>query len=149
MLRNADKARAAMRRWRERHPDEHRAEGRAYYARHRERLSAAIAAYHRANPGVVKAKSQAYRARKLASEGSFSLEQWLDLVAAYDGRCAYCAATGPLEAEHRTPLSRGGTNFIGNILPACRRCNARKHQLTDAEFRMRIQTEELRARPPE
>jgi 5-methylcytosine-specific restriction endonuclease McrA len=144
---NADKAREAMRRWRERHPDEHRAEHRAYYARHRERLSAAIAAYHRANPGVVKAKSQAYRARKLATEGSFSLEEWLDLIAAYDGTCGYCGAVAPLEAEHRIPLSRGGTNFIQNIIPACRTCNARKHRLTEAEFRARLVAERNEPRP--
>jgi 5-methylcytosine-specific restriction endonuclease McrA len=138
---NADKAREAMRRWRERHPDAHRAERRLYYARHRERLKEVIAAYHRANPGVVKAKSQAYRARRRSSPGSFSLAEWLELVAAHDGRCAYCRGFEPLEAEHRVPLSRGGSNFIGNIVPACRACNARKHRLTDDEFRARLAAE--------
>ena len=143
---NAQKAREAMRRWRERHPDEHRAERRAYYARHRDRLSAAIAAYHRANPGVVKAKSQAYRARKQRTGGSFSLEQWLDLVAAHDGRCGYCGVVAPLEAEHRIPVSRGGNSFIENIIPACRTCNARKHRLTETEFRARLEVESKKGR---
>jgi hypothetical protein len=29
--------------------------------------------------------------------------------------------------DHRIPLGRGGSNLIANILPACRRCNRRKH----------------------
>jgi 5-methylcytosine-specific restriction endonuclease McrA len=39
------------------------------------------------------------------------------------------------------PLARGGTNWIENILPACRVCNARKHLLTEDEFRARLAAE--------
>ena len=138
---NAERARAAMQRWRERHPEDHRAEGRAYYARHRERIGAAIAEYHRTHPEVVKAKGHAYRARKRASPGSFTHDEWLGLVAAYQGRCAYCRKRRVLEAEHRIPLSRGGTNFISNILPACHPCNAEKHRRTEDEYRQRLERE--------
>ena len=43
MRRNADTARTAMQRWRERHPEAHRAENAAYYARHAERVKRRIA----------------------------------------------------------------------------------------------------------
>jgi 5-methylcytosine-specific restriction endonuclease McrA len=42
---------------------------------------------------------------------------------------------------------RGGTNFIDNILPACRGCNARKHTMTEEEFRARLAVEDALVRP--
>jgi 5-methylcytosine-specific restriction endonuclease McrA len=141
MRRNADRARAAMQRWRERHPEAHRAENAAYYVRHAERLKDRIAQYHRANPAVVRAKYQKHRALRLAAEGAFTSEEWQKLIREYGGRCAYCIKIAPLEPDHRIALSRGGSNRIENILPACRRCNARKHRMTEAEFRARLAAE--------
>ena len=141
MKRNPEKAREAMRRWRRAHPDAHRQENRSYYARHREERLEQSAVYHRANPHVGRARGLNYRARKLAALGSFTPAEWLALVERYRGRCAYCGAIGTLEADHRIPLARGGTNDIDNILPACRRCNAKKRLLTEAEFRARLAVE--------
>ena len=36
--------------------------------------------------------------------------------------------------EHKTPLSRGGTNDPTNLVLSCSRCNARKGKLTVEEF---------------
>jgi 5-methylcytosine-specific restriction endonuclease McrA len=63
------------------------------------------------------------------------------LVELYENRCAYDGAPAPLHADHRLPLERGGTNVIENILPACRRCNLRKHLMTEEEFRARLAAE--------
>ncbi|HZP95828.1 MAG TPA: HNH endonuclease signature motif containing protein [Candidatus Limnocylindria bacterium] len=120
MKRNADRAREAMRRWRAAHPVEHATDNRAYYARHRDERLAQSAEYHSANPEVGRARSANYRARKLAADGAFTPREWLALVEQHGGACAYCGAAGPLEADHRIPLARGGSNWIDNILPACR-----------------------------
>ena len=141
MKRNAEKAREAMRRWRERHPEAHRAENAAYYERHAQLMNQRIAAYHRANPAVVRAKSQKHRALRLAAQGAFTADDWQRLVRAHEGRCAYCGEFAPLEPDHRVALSRGGSNDIANILPACHRCNARKHQMSEADFRARLAAE--------
>ena len=141
MKRNAEKAREAMRRWRERHPEAHRAENAAYYERHAQLMNQRIAAYHRANPAVVRAKSQKHRALRLAAQGAFTADDWQRLVRAQEGRCAYCGEFAPLEPDHRVALSRGGSNDIENILPACRRCNQRKALLTEEEFRARLAAE--------
>lgn len=37
--------------------------------------------------------------------------------------------------EHRIPLSRGGTNEYYNLAVACQRCNCRKHNKTEKEYR--------------
>jgi 5-methylcytosine-specific restriction endonuclease McrA len=59
----------------------------------------------------------------------------VDLLERYERSCAYCGSTEGIEADHRTPLSRGGPNTIDNILPACRNCNRRKFRRTEKEFR--------------
>ncbi len=138
MRRNPQKARDAMRRWRQRHPDQHNAEGRGYYARHKERLAPYFAAYIRAHRELRQAIGARRRTRELAAEGDYTTGQWVALLQSHAYRCAYCGAEGALEPDHRVPLARGGTNFIANILPACRRCNARKRLLTEEEFRARL-----------
>ena len=73
--------------------------------------------------------------KRRGAPGEFSAEQWQALVRVYDFRCGYCGRVKPLHADHRTPISRGGPNTIDNIIPACKRCNSRKHNKTEAEFR--------------
>lgn len=50
-----------------------------------------------------------------------------------DGRlCTYCEALAS-SVDHVVPLHRGGTNYEGNLAPACRPCNSSKgrHLLTE------------------
>lgn len=52
--------------------------------------------------------------------------QWVALQDAWGG-CAYCgAADGPLQRDCVLPISRGGRYTLGNVVPACRACNASK-----------------------
>lgn len=151
MKRNAEKAREAMRRWRARNPELLRERRRKYRVAARQRdgamLNAQRAAYLASHPEVRRAKEQAYRARKLAAAGSFTGAEWLALVARWGNVCAYRGEPGPLEPDHRVPLARGGTSFINNILPACRGCNARKHTMTEEEFRARLAVEDALVGP--
>lgn len=58
----------------------------------------------------------------------YLLEKW-------NRKCAYCAKSNiPLEIEHITPKSRGGSNRISNLTIACRNCNQKKGNLTAEEF---------------
>lgn len=132
-------SREAMRRWRKRHPGKVRANRRADYWRYRARYLRSSASYYRRKPEVHKAALQRRRSRLIGAQGSYTAAEWLTLVRAFDGRCAYCGCSGPLEADHRIPLARGGTNDIGNILPACPSCNRRKAMSTEDEFRLRMQ----------
>ena len=145
LKRHPEKARAAAKKWNHANPDKRREQKRRQYARDPKKAIAEREAWHRAHPEVRRTTSVRYRARKLAALGSFTTKEWQALVAQYGGRCAYCGSDGPLQAEHRTPLSRGGTNFIWNILPACRSCNCRKAKATEREFRVRLLNERLRS----
>ena len=82
--------------------------------------------------------TQLRRARLAGAGGKYTAREWADLVLRYEGRCAYCGAEGPLQPDHRVPLALGGSNLIDNIIPACGRCNRRKHVMSEAEFRTRL-----------
>jgi 5-methylcytosine-specific restriction endonuclease McrA len=58
----------------------------------------------------------------------YLLEKW--------GRtCAYCGAAGvPLQVEHITPRTRGGSNRVSNLTIACEPCNLTKGTRTATEF---------------
>lgn len=53
-----------------------------------------------------------------------------------NGRCFYCGTVIPemWEIEHKIPLSRGGSDDIDNLVPACVECNRRKGDRTSVEF---------------
>jgi 5-methylcytosine-specific restriction endonuclease McrA len=52
--------------------------------------------------------------------------QWTTLRTTWGG-CAYCGVTGePLQRDCVLPISRGGRYTLGNVVPACRSCNASK-----------------------
>jgi 5-methylcytosine-specific restriction endonuclease McrA len=77
-----------------------------------------------------------YSTRRKAP-GDYSAEQWISKCQFYGYRCYYCSADvglSKLEQEHAIPLSRGGTNFLSNILPSCAKCNRRKATKTIFEF---------------
>jgi 5-methylcytosine-specific restriction endonuclease McrA len=52
-------------------------------------------------------------------------------------RCGYCDRPTPgreLTMDHRVPLVRGGRSTKGNLVAACRQCNAAKKYLLPTEW---------------
>lgn len=43
----------------------------------------------------------------------------------YDGKCVYCGGEATT-IDHITPRSKGGTNNLANLVPACKDCNEEK-----------------------
>lgn len=61
-------------------------------------------------------------------------------------RCVYCPAACET-VDHVIPLARGGTNYEGNLVPACRRCNGRKSHRTIMEWRLDRNPRRMRRSP--
>ena len=71
--------------------------------------------------------SRKRRAAKHASPGRFTAREFEELCERYGNRCLCCGVTGVLlEADHVVPLTRGGSDEIGNIQPLCGTCNRSK-----------------------
>lgn len=76
------------------------------------------------------------RQRRRAAGGSHTLSEWIARCEEYGFRCCYCEVSGErLTQDHDIPVSRGGSDDISNIVPACMRCNCRKGTRTGEEFR--------------
>lgn len=48
--------------------------------------------------------------------------------------CVYCTSPATT-VDHVIPLARGGTNYEGNLVPCCKRCNSSKSDLLTSEWR--------------
>lgn len=137
--------------WNEKNRERSKAIKRASYERHRLRINAAhreknksaerkafmreyLPQHRAANPDLYRTYTHNRLARRKAG-GTHTVAQWRAKLAEYGGRCAYCGGDQDITRDHDIPLSRGGSNEISNIVPACARCNYSKKALTGQEFR--------------
>lgn len=63
---------------------------------------------------------------------------WQKLLNKYNGLCAYCGKRKATQRDHIIPISKGGTDSIGNILPVCGVCNAKKATRLLSEMRYKF-----------
>lgn len=74
--------------------------------------------------------------RKHNIEGSHTVEEWLALCRKFKNRCVCCGEKRKLEEDHIVPLTKpGATDFISNIQPLCRACNAIKGNRNAIDYR--------------
>jgi 5-methylcytosine-specific restriction endonuclease McrA len=103
----------------------------AYYEREREGVIARSKKWAESNPDKVRSakadRRRKRRAARHASSGSFTAEEFRALCERYGNRCLASGDTeAALEADHIVPLTRGGSDDIGNIQPLCGSCNREK-----------------------
>jgi 5-methylcytosine-specific restriction endonuclease McrA len=109
---------------RDRYPRE--AEQRREYARQ----------YLRDHPEEMRAVRRNRKSRIQAQRFQFTEKDWRRMLARYRGCCAYCGEKHPkLQREHVIPIARGGRHSVGNIVPACPRCNGSKKAKLLSEWR--------------
>lgn len=76
--------------------------------------------YHRSKSKRRKAQERGSTALMLSTDQLW--RRWVQ----FGHECAYCGAGGDLQVEHVIPISKGGEHHLGNIVPACQRCNFSK-----------------------
>lgn len=94
---------------------------------------------YKINPMPKRMKANRRRIKKVNSAGSHTIEQFMDKLKYHGFQCVYCKCELTMTTvteDHRIPLFRGGTDFISNIVPACRSCNSSKGTKTDTEYRL-------------
>lgn len=119
--------------WRKKNAEKVAASKRNWYQRHRTERLAYTAAFRAKNPFYRKD----YRHRKREVENARSLERRAfimnspylvtnqDYVALLRKPCVYCGLKSE-HVDHVVPISKGGRHSIGNLAPACAKCNLTK-----------------------
>ena len=115
---NKEKLRLGRQDWRRRNPDKRSAASARYNLNHREQRRINLCNY---------------RARKRqVHHHPYTTEQIEARIQQFDCCCAYCGKQlelgkkGWVHMDHFLPISSGGSDTIGNIIPSCIKCNSGK-----------------------
>ncbi len=150
---NAEKIRLQTKTFRDSNPEKMKARSRRYYlktakqqceksrrynAENRVRVQQKQRRYYQENKAKFSRARDARRGKLREMISNFTKAQWLQKLI-YFGNCCYLCKTSlenvEIHIEHRIPISRGGSNWIANIAPACKKCNLTKNTKTEKEFR--------------
>jgi len=143
-LKKLEQYKAAVRAYADTHRDELRERYRAYYLTHSDQHKERCTAYRRANSDKLRAYFHRRRVQLRRNGGHFTARDIMALFEEQHGRCAYCDVhLDTYHIEHKTPVSRGGTNWPDNLCLACPTCNHRKFTKTEDEFRALLDRERL------
>lgn len=128
---NRERDRERARSWASRNPQKRAEITSRFYEKHDH--VALVNAWRKANPEKFRRlarRSLVHRRARLANaSGSWTNEQWFQRCAFYGWRCFYCKvqlSELTITVDHRIPLSRGGSNWPSNLVPACKSCNCKK-----------------------
>lgn len=119
--------------WRREHPEALKSYREKYCRNHLELVRERAKKYKHSHE-LTLTLSRRRRAKLAEVEGNFSQEDFKTLCRDFDYKCAYCSEEVPLVPDHMAPLVRGGSNYIDNIIPACKSCNSSKGDKSVEEF---------------
>jgi len=157
-INNKEKILARSKQWREENGKRQKEYAKKYYQEHKKEELERSRKYRRENPeqekkwkennpDIIRASSKKYRIsdkgkaniqrghtmrRKRLGKiiNTLTSQEWLDILEAYNYRCAYCGVEFEVEnmptRDHIIPISKGGDNTKENVVPACRSCNSKK-----------------------
>lgn len=122
--------------WQKDNPEKKRANSRNWVANNKDAHRKNNKQWAINNPDY----NKTYKLKRRASEKSNGVYFISDkeYKRIYSSSCFYCGSTQRIEADHIIPVSRGGNTSIGNLVPACRSCNAKKSNRFIMEWRIRL-----------
>ena len=83
------------------------------------------------------ANYQNQRRTKIKNNGIFQITD-KEFNKLYQSNCFYCGIKSKIEIDHVVPINKGGTHSIGNLVAACRSCNASKGSKLLIEWRIAL-----------
>jgi 5-methylcytosine-specific restriction endonuclease McrA len=117
---------------------EHNRKVKIYQQKHPESVRRWKKKWEAANPEARRAVVANNKALRRKAQGRFTASDLLAKYSFHGWRCYLCEIPVTLKTshpDHRKPISRGGSNWIANIAPACIKCNLRKNNKTESEYR--------------
>jgi hypothetical protein len=140
---NREKILPRKRKYREGNIEHARAKNAAWRAANPDKKKQMDREYRQNNPHKINQHGKNRRARKLGAEGRFTVEDVQRIYSLQKGLCHWCGCKLGSErhtyhADHRIPLTKGGTNDPSNIVISCPRCNQSKNNKMPWEFAGRL-----------
>lgn len=128
--------------WKKRNKSASNAVERARRAANPEKIRTQNRKYRESNPFGVAVTVARQRAEEFGVVSTLTTEEWKEVVKIHEYICHVCGERVSLEInsplrislDHVVPLSRGGDNTKENVLPAHRRCNQSRNDMTLEEF---------------
>jgi len=108
-----------------------------YYKKNRNLVIGRVLKWQMKNRGRVLEYQRKNRIKRRKARGHHTFSEWIKKVRDHKWKCFYCGkrlTMKTLVQDHAIPLSRNGSDFIGNLLPSCARCNHDKYTKTVSEF---------------
>jgi len=127
-----------MKRRRQSDPGAFRKYEHTKYERNGEKIRAKSRQWRVDNPDKARHQDRSTKAARRGASGSHTLAEWRDRCHQFDGRCAYCGSSDDITKDHMIPISRGGSDSIDNVVPACLSCNLKKSARTPLEFYLHL-----------
>lgn len=119
--------------------DKIRRKSKEYRKNNKNKVDANRKSWKLRNPDKVKLIDQKKRCkRESVMTEKISVEEWQNKKAEFDHCCAYCGIKetylNKLTIDHFIAISKGGPHTLFNLVPACRSCNAKKHNKHPFDF---------------
>jgi 5-methylcytosine-specific restriction endonuclease McrA len=138
-LRNSLKVKQAVKQYRLDNPEVVAERKKKYYEANTQAIVEKVSRWRKDNPDKESllrkkwrenhpeqiANYAAARRAKMKSNGVFMISE-REIKALYEQPCFYCGSKTQIQIDHVVPISRGGTHSLGNIVPACWKCNIAK-----------------------
>lgn len=109
------------------------ANNKKYHLNNKERRYISGKQWRKNNPDRCRNYRISRRAQKLAN-GIYKVSI-KEIQKLYQSPCIYCGSSNLIEIDHVIPISRGGQHSIGNLVPACKKCNRNKSNKLIVEWK--------------
>lgn len=97
-------------------------------------MRARAARFQKNNPEVFRLNS--IKRRAIKREAALFYVSKKDLSEIRTKPCIYCGSNKDVHVDHVVPLIRGGSHSIGNLAPACKKCNLQKGKKLVSEWKL-------------
>ena len=131
-IEHKEKREEYMKQYREEHKEELKEKSKQYREEHKEEKKEYDKQYLQTEQGklVNRRKEHNKRAKLNKSEGTYTNEQWIEMMQYFDYKCAY-SGEELIEGEnysidHILAMDNGGSNYIWNLCPMVRNYNNSK-----------------------